>query len=67
VNWYKQQILSYPMASRGWFSQISLPEDLTKYYNHMCKNQQHIYMIEQLYSNIVMSLKMAEHETTCCI
>jgi len=56
-------ILNYQMVSKRWLSQLPLPEELINCEKQICSNQKHIYMREQLYSNVVISLKMTESET----
>jgi len=65
MNWNKatqQQKLKYQQASKIWLSKIPLFEELTSCDNPVCKNQQHIDMLEQFYTNIVLALKRAASE-----
>ena len=65
MNWNKvtqQQKLKYQQASKIWLSKIPLFEELTSCVNPMYKNQQHIDMLEQFYTNIVEALKRAASE-----
>jgi len=43
----QQQKLKYQQASKIWLAKIPLFEERTSCDNPMCKNQQHIYMLEQ--------------------
>jgi len=42
---------------------MTLAEELLKCGEHVCDSQQHIDMLEKLYSNIVMSLTNAARQT----
>jgi len=60
MNWNKvtqQKKLKYQQASKIWLSKMPLFEELTSCVNPMYKNQQHIDMLEQFYTNIVEALK----------
>ena len=62
MNWIKatqQQKLKYQQANKIWLSKIPLLEELTPCVNPMCKNQEHIDMLKQFYTNIVEALKRA--------
>jgi len=62
LNWKKatqQQKLKYQQTNKIWISEMALSEELTLCENPVCKNQEHISMLEQFYTDIVVALTKA--------